>query len=304
MKNDDLLHKWHNGTISAVELEEFKKRPEYASLFDLRSQTEVLEGPTFDNESMLAHILASKEEQVKADTIATPIRNEEAKVFRLPSLLKYGMAAAILCLLGLFIIPKGDMVTYEIASAQEAEGTLPDQSTFKLFENSKLTYDADRWENSRDVNLEGKAFFKVQKGSNFAVHTDNGIVTVLGTEFIVNAEDTILSVSCAEGKVSVKSGGRYDEILVAGESMELDTNGKAITQKQNLTKMKQVTLADVLGALKEKYRITFNMANVDISEKLSCNFQHTDLELALKTTMTPLGITYTQDDTIVSLVKK
>lgn len=300
MTNDELLHKWYNKTISADELEEFKQRPEYDSLISIDKETSDLSGPAFDSESMLNNILATAKtntNNVEGTTKETSQKKSEARsasVFRLPSWVKYGVAASLLLFAGYFMIPSNDLVTYEIANAQPIEGTLPDQSTFKLAENSSLQYDKGSWSEERSLTLEGEAYFEVQKGSKFMVQTTNGVVAVLGTQFNVASINKALQVRCKEGKVSVISnkGEAYNEILIAGESMQRTIDGRSITWKNDMTKLKNVSLETVIEELSNEFGVMVNTGGIDLAEKLSCNFQHSNLELALRTSLTPLDVKY------------
>src|SRR3546814_2436829 len=62
---------------------------------------------------------------------------------------------------------------------------------------------------SREVRLEGEAFFKVEKDSGvdgyrkFLVHTNGMAVEVLGTTFNVRARHSVSSVTLQTGKVLV-----------------------------------------------------------------------------------------------------
>lgn len=140
---------------------------------------------------------------------------------------RYGMAASILVVLGLFgwylLHPTTNKtgVTYTNLVAQVTEPlsevsnttdapqrvTLPDQSTILLYPKSRVSY-ANRFAGSkREVYLSGKGFFEVMKNPSkpFYVYA-NGLVTkVLGTSFTVQAfdEDQQMKVEVRTGRVAV-----------------------------------------------------------------------------------------------------
>lgn len=128
----------------------------------------------------------------------------------------YTAAAAIILLM---LVP---MVYTRNISAQRGEHVtieLPDGSTACLNAQSEISYKPLLWYVMRDVKLEGEAYFSVKRGSRFAVKSDNGSVTVLGTKFNVKSRDDIFEVSCLKGKVSVKSKMDKDfkeEVLIEG----------------------------------------------------------------------------------------
>jgi len=56
-----------------------------------------------------------------------------------------------------------------------------------LNSKSTISFNKTDWKNNRQLTLDGEAYFKVEKGSTFTVNTNNGSVTVLGTQFNVNS---------------------------------------------------------------------------------------------------------------------
>lgn len=291
MTNDQLLHKWINKTITAEELEVFQQRPEYESLTALYRETEGLTIPDVDSDKMLESILATP--KTTADT-AGPVKTRKL----IPRWIKYGIAASVALLAGVFSgvfpSPFSQMVTYELAEGQTKEGVLPDDSTFSLEGNSSLSYDEKKWSDSRTVSLRGEAFFQVEQGSKFTVETPIGHVEVLGTEFNVITKSNLLVVGCKEGKVLVTSehSDDYKEELVAGESAFVQQGGLSKTFKSNVTKLRKVSLGEVKDQLSSKYDLKWITDGVDMMTTLTCNFQHDNLDMALKTCLDPLNIRY------------
>lgn len=140
---------------------------------------------------------------------------------------RYGMAASILVVLGLFgwylLHPTTNKtrITYTDLVAQVTEPlsevsnttdapqrvTLPDQSTIMLYPKSRVSYAHQFAGNKREVYLSGKGFFEVMKNPSkpFYVYA-NGLVTkVLGTSFTVQAfdEDQQMKVVVRTGRVAV-----------------------------------------------------------------------------------------------------
>lgn len=308
MKNDELLHKWINGTISEEELALFKLRPEYESLTVLYQNTEQLSTAGFDEDSMLSEILKTKKE-------ASP-QMEKSRRRILTTWVKYAAAASVLLVATWFFWPKNSRVVYEIAKGERKEGVLPDESTFVLNAESTLSYDAKKWEEGRNLDLKGEAFFKVKKGSKFSVNTLNGSVQVLGTEFNVWSRKETLEVKCQSGKVVVLSAsGQLLETLnpndairiVAGKETEkwvLQTANQ-VTWLKGISSFKKVKLEVVLEELERQFTISIDANQVNTQEIISCNFQHQDLNLALKTTLSPLKIKYEiKDNQRVYLTKE
>ncbi len=126
--------------------------------------------------------------------------------------------------------------------------TLPDGSVVELNSASELTYQRGFASlplvaaAERSVQLQGEAFFRVEKGERpFVVETFNGRVEVLGTQFNVRARagaaDATTTVTLAEGRVQVTDAAATQppalldapghQVVVRGEAS--DTVGATAT---------------------------------------------------------------------------
>jgi transmembrane sensor len=98
---------------------------------------------------------------------------------------------------------------YATRPGQRAELRLPDGSRVMLSVDSRIRVPADFGAASRQVALEGEAFFDVQHDSThaFRVNTARGVVEDLGTEFVVSAypENRSMWVAVASGIVTLES---------------------------------------------------------------------------------------------------
>lgn len=112
----------------------------------------------------------------------------------------------------------------------KAQVALSDGTQVILNSGSKLRYFRNFSATSRDVYLEGEAYFNVAKDSErpFNVYTGDVVTTAIGTAFNINNysdNDNSISISLVEGKVMVKlldslkkaSGESY--FLTPGESV-------------------------------------------------------------------------------------
>jgi len=129
--------------------------------------------------------------------------------------------------------------------------TLPDGSTVYLNVSSKLTYDYGN-DDSRQVVLEGEAFFDVMKDEQrpFIIHTRKMDITVLGTSFNVRAyeEDKTVETSLIQGKVEVTIKGEVPEKVI------LTQHQKIVLFNEPMPK--QVVASPVVGNPdKEQYRL-------------------------------------------------
>ncbi len=138
----------------------------------------------------------------------------------LPSLMKY--AALVIILLGIPAILlirkdkatpdqpfKGQTVTEISASmGSKTHMTLADGSKVYLNAGSTITYGSEYNKHSREILLEGEAYFEVAKntGKPFNVHAGNIIVHAIGTVFNVKAypDESVVETTLVEGSVSVE----------------------------------------------------------------------------------------------------
>ncbi len=116
--------------------------------------------------------------------------------------------------------------------------TLDDQTVVHLNYNSRLIYPEKFHGNSRDVILDGEAYFLVAKDKSrvFVVHTPNGDVTVHGTEFNVNTRindnGNRTEVVLVNGSVSVMPIDGMDKMLQPGEMAVLSSSERRATITQ------------------------------------------------------------------------
>lgn len=105
---------------------------------------------------------------------------------------------------------------------QHIQFTLPDGSNVILNADSKITYSKSYFTENRVLNLDGEAFFSVQKGKPFVVKAKPGTVEVLGTTLNIYDRNHDFNVSCLTGKVSVAVKGQK-VIIESGEKAELES---------------------------------------------------------------------------------
>lgn len=113
---------------------------------------------------------------------------------------------------------------------------LPDGSTVLLADNSHLRYQGNLTGNTREVILEGEAYFdiKEQPGRPFIVKTGKVSTVVLGTAFNVKAwpaEDKVV-VTVTRGKVKVEESQRSYGILTADQQLTVNTISKVAFRAQ------------------------------------------------------------------------
>lgn len=110
---------------------------------------------------------------------------------------------------------------------EKREIMLADGSKVWLNENSRLTFPTSFLASQRKVELEGEAFFEIEKNPDvpFIIEMTEANVIVLGTSFNINAraENPVLTVTVRTGKVRLQSNQNKEAlILIKGEKGLLD----------------------------------------------------------------------------------
>ena len=137
---------------------------------------------------------------------------------------KYSIAASFLVLFSIGISMR--LYTTEIYTLtnETTNHILPDGSKIELNAVTTISYHPYWWKFNRSVNLEGEAFFKVQKGEEFNVISSNGTTQVLGTSFNIYSRNEEYKVYCKSGKVRVIDNELNEVILQPGQFAEIQTN--------------------------------------------------------------------------------
>ncbi len=287
MKNDYLLHKWLNNEATPEELEQLKADPKYASYIKIADASSDFEIAEMNSQANFEAI-SNKTKSVR--------RLQNRNIF---SVVWKVAAVFALLLAGYYYTTTLDTsVKTEIAQTQTF--LLPDGSEVALNAASKITYNKKDWANIRELTLDGEAYFKVKKGSNFSVKTDEGTVSVLGTQFNVSARDGLFTVACFEGLVSVAFNDTLLK-LPAGQKIQIE-NGKLMLNEANPnhspvwlndeSSFENVSLQRVLEELERQFAVKVTVNNVNLDKKFTGTFTHKNLELALKSICEPLQLTY------------
>ena len=293
MKNDELLHKWVNGELTAAEEAKFRQRPEYASLERLRQQMERMQAPDLRGEEMLEAILQ------------TPKSEARRRVLGRGAWWYAAAAVGLLLAVWVFLLAPPKTQVLATTAGQRLDEHLPDESSFVLGPDSEIRYEPGQWTERRALSLTGEAYFEVQEGSTFTVATPQGEVEVLGTQFNVWSRNNQLEVSCYSGRVAVRfAATAFDTVLVAGQAIRLAADAEplrwAVRPEQvanhlmasSVTRIQQAPLSRVIRELERQYGIQVKTNTVDTSRVLSTGFPNGNLEQALELVFRPLGIRY------------
>ena len=287
MIEDDLLKKWLNDELTNAEMDVFSKREDYAINLEIIDNAKHFKASQFSN----------------VDDFKTFKRNYENK----SSVKRLNWIQPLLRIASIFVIALGVYFTFfnsyrvEVKTqlAEKSTVSLPDLSEVTLNADSKITYNEESWIKSRSLNLEGEAYFKVAKGKTFDVITNNGIVTVVGTEFNVKARKSYFEVTCFEGIVKVTSNTITKQLL-AGETFRIlnkkFTQDKIIDTKpkwtSNKSSFKTIPLKEVFAELERQYNIKVVFNSTDTSRIFTGVFVNDNIENALTSITKPMNLTF------------
>ncbi len=291
-KNDTFLAEWLAGEISDEQLKTLVSSEDYLAFLKIRKGIETidaLEAPVDESFERLKSRMNEKRGVVRS---LQPLRWAA------------GIAASIIVLFGVFTFLDDNVVTFNTNYGEQQTIALLDGSQVILNAKSTLSYNEDDWSSNRSLELNGEAYFKVEKGSTFTVNTENGSVTVLGTQFDVNTFSDYFEVTCYEGKVRVESLNET-YVLVPGQTVRRINGDPADQWESNViapswiageSSFKSVPIEYVISTLESQYDVTIHAENIDDSIIYTGSFTHEDLDVALQTVFRSLNLNYIEKE--------
>lgn len=221
-------------------------------------------------------------------------------------------AAAILLLLASQFIFRAQIPHNwnEIVAAQKQIVFLPDSSQVILAENSSLKFPDSFKGNRRKIILSGTAYFEITKnpGKPFHINTANTKIEVLGTKFLVDAnEKDSEKVLVDEGKVAFSSGSilsRQKVILTKNEigiwncknhqlSEKVNTKQNSNTWLSGRLSFSNLPLSEVLTTIENHFNIKIKLADESFANiKYTGQFNTANTENIVKTICLTLNLSY------------
>lgn len=240
----------------------------------------------------------------------------------------FGRAAAVAASLavlisgGYFIISdmignrvEKQLATYEhivAAPGQIREITLPDGTEVTLNVASSLKYNARYGKESREVWLDGEAFFDVESNEEcpFSIHSGMLDVNVTGTAFNVCAynDNPMTTVTVKSGKVGVVYGD--DDIrmnLRADEEIVINTDDSSVSRNavnamdalkwmRGSLIFRQNTLPEVIRILRRHYSCDIELRDSTSSVRISGTHDNKSIESVLESICFSAGLHYRVKD--------
>ncbi|NNK83644.1 MAG: FecR family protein [Flavobacteriaceae bacterium] len=286
MNREELIIKWLDKSLNSQELEQFKALEDFDELVKLDKSINYFKAPEYDTSEGLETILSSVSETKK------PNQNWTTPLTRIAAIFILGFS--------IFYYTSTLDTTIDTLASEKSIIELPDGSSTNINALTTLSYNKKNWKSTRDVNLNGEAFFKVKKGSTFNVITENGTVTVLGTQFNVKHRENFFEVICYEGSVSVTNNIK-NTVLKPGDSY-LILDGKYIAKEKETLKnpnwinnksyFKSIPFKYVINEFERQYNVKIDTQNTNLSKLYSGSFTHSDINLALKSITLPFNLNY------------
>ena len=223
-----------------------------------------------------------------------------------------GMAASLLLLAACFWYFNNDdqqqAQSFTTEDRVENVKTI-DGSEVSLGEFSSLVI-SENFESQRSLDLKGKAFFEVahNKEKPFRVQTENGNVTVLGTEFSVISTDEIFEVYVQSGSVAVDFNNRKI-ILSKGEACRLingdlakfdmsDRNYLSWNKKELI--FQDASISEIREALERHYGIEIQLDKKVLTNRCRINsvYSNESLDNVLLEMKKVFNLQYSSKDNI------
>jgi transmembrane sensor len=276
MEKNYFLTKWLNDELTEAELAEFKADPDFEKYEKIKNYSAQLKVADFDEAKVLENILGHEK--------ATP------KVIPLYTNWILRVAAILVLAIGItFTVQNFSKETQFASNGERTSFSLPDNSEVVLNACSEIEYKKWNWDNHRNLELEGEAYFRVAKGKKFEVKTNLGTVTVLGTQFNVKARKNRFDITCFEGRVKVNYKDK-EIILTPGKSVAFE-NGKQLNllvanQKpewlENKIAFNKENLRNILDEIQRQYNVTIDVQADYPNELFTGKMPLDNLDVALQ----------------------
>jgi transmembrane sensor len=255
-----LIRKYIHNDCTPAELESIKelmKLPQAQRLFDevLNESWSGFEAELDLDQPRLNHKLQEFYNRLQKDETEQAQAEISKGFFKKRTYLRFAavLSAAILSLgtYGLLQLKKTpsreQLAIHEIANpmGQQSRIVLPDSSEVFLGAGSKLKFPERFTSKTREISLEGEAFFQVTKNPHkpFIIHTGTVQTKVLGTSFRIEAFRGLpLTVSVATGKVRVDD---YKGVEV--HSLAILLPGQRVSYDSGKTRQGTVDVEEVKG---------------------------------------------------------
>lgn len=214
-------------------------------------------------------------------------------------------------------VKQGAWVEKSTQNSQVATFTLTDGSRVTLNANSKIRYAALRNAPTREVYLDGEAFFEVTPDPErpFVIRTEALTTRVLGTSFSVSAypKDDLAKVTVATGRVAVDLPERPATVLHPNRRLVYNKRNKTRSEhsanlanelawREGRLVFEGAKLSQVARVLERYYNVTISFENEDPQSCLiTATFKQETLFHVLKSISYINDLNYTFNQGVVTI---
>ena len=248
----------------------------------------------------------------------------ETKVVQMPWLRRNykfvsGVAAALVVALFLgFLVVKPNSTVTLAYDGQNTEYILPDGTSVTFDGQGTLTYPKHFAKSNRSVDFEGAAYFDVAKdeAKPFIIHCNNMDVEVLGTSFLMNADESAerYILDLYTGKVKMTAFDDKGQVMSQMEvnpgergvwyaaEAEMKTMSDPEVKEEELNTEHVLVfdnekLSKIVEALEYIYKVDIDLADSCASKKLTARFSDDEsIDDVLETIAVVTEVTVTKTD--------
>jgi len=212
----------------------------------------------------------------------------------------YASAACIAALLAFHLFFTGGDISIDAGYGESVAHVLPDESKIRLNAGSAISYNEDDWSEDRSLSLDGEAYFEVEKGQNFSVQTEYGVVTVLGTSFNIYSRPDGFRVQCTSGKVQVIS--KNDKVILTPNTQSSLTptglvkedaeDGVKVNWLNKIYEFEAIPLKFVFASIERQFDVEVQSDDITKERLYTGSYDANDLEKALKIVCFPMELSY------------
>lgn len=294
-----LLDNYLNGSCSESE----KKILDAFFTSNKRTTPELSDGRDYDEYKLEAknRILRNLESRLKQGAAH---KNPVRKKYLVPSL----MAAAMVLLSGILFYrlyyadSPGQRMKLATENGQKTTIVLSDGTKVSLNSGTTLTYPETFGENVREVELDGEAFFQVERDEArpFTIISGELSTQVLGTSFNINTHGTsVIKVGVVTGKVKVGNGDEEVMLTPGLESAYKLESRSFLVNKVDVSEInswmddrivfRNLSLDQAFDQLERWYDVEFIY---DTEELINCKINGDFNDQRLRSVLQTLGFIY------------
>jgi transmembrane sensor len=182
-----------------------------------------------------------------------------------------------------------ELIAANTGTGETKSVSLSDGTTVWLNKGSKIKYPEKFIGTTREIYLDGEAYFDVKhdEDKTFIVHTGKILTTVIGTAFNImgGEKDTTITVTVTRGKVKVSEGDKLLDFITPNQQISYNTTSRnftkstvdaaeAISWKSDDLLFDDITFGEAAEILSKRFHVKISFAKEEIK---ACRFSGTAL---------------------------